>query len=132
VRDIIDQEKFDAVAEDIVCRADRYGARVWTLDLGDTKVRILSHDEALAARVVSRLADEEIPEDLLDPDEEVECWCGAKGHASEMFQSVGGGCGGLGGLDCHCGGDLCVCHNHGEVECPGCDECQDSDGEDYE
>ena len=34
-------------------------------------------------------------------------------------------CGGMGVLYCHCGGDLCVCHNHGEVECFGCEDCKD-------
>lgn len=29
------------------------------------------------------------------------------------------------------GGDLCVCHNHGEAECHGCPDCED-DYDDYE
>ena len=24
-------------------------------------------------------------------------------------------------VDCHCGGDLCVCENYGERDCPTCD-----------
>lgn len=28
-------------------------------------------------------------------------------------------------LYCICGGDFCVCHNHGEVECDGCEDCED-------
>ena len=33
-------------------------------------------------------------------------------------------CGGLGALICDgCGGDLCVCICGGEIECPGCAEC---------
>lgn len=35
-------------------------------------------------------------------------------------------CGGLGILICDgCGGDLCVCRCGGELECPGCPECND-------
>lgn len=63
-----------------------------------------------------------------DEDGEYQCWCGAKGKYSELCDASGlerGGCGGLGMLNCFCGGDLCVCHHHGEVECPGCDECED-------
>jgi hypothetical protein len=29
-------------------------------------------------------------------------------------------CHNTGSLDCHCGGDLCVCENHGEYPCPHC------------
>lgn len=29
-------------------------------------------------------------------------------------------CDGWGHIDCHCGGDLCVCDNYGEVPCPLC------------
>jgi hypothetical protein len=29
-------------------------------------------------------------------------------------------CGNLGIIDCHCGGDLCVCENQGEIDCPDC------------
>jgi hypothetical protein len=29
-------------------------------------------------------------------------------------------CMGLGSIDCHCGGDLCVCENYGERPCPTC------------
>lgn len=55
-----------------------------------------------------------------------ECWCGMKGKL--YFAPVpAGGCGGLGTIECLCGGDLCVCHNHGEVQCPGCEECEGSD-----
>ena len=42
----------------------------------------------------------------------------------------GGPCGGLGVFECLCGGDQCVCHNHGEVECPGCADCEDLGAED--
>lgn len=37
-------------------------------------------------------------------------------------------CGGLGWMSCHCGGDMCVCGNQGEVECYGCEDC-DGTGE---
>jgi hypothetical protein len=29
-------------------------------------------------------------------------------------------CDGYGYVDCHCGGDLCVCENYGEKICPKC------------
>ena len=29
-------------------------------------------------------------------------------------------CHNLGFIDCHCGGDLCVCCNNGEISCPAC------------
>ena len=29
-------------------------------------------------------------------------------------------CHGTGIVSCHCGGDLCVCRNHGEMPCPSC------------
>lgn len=29
-------------------------------------------------------------------------------------------CSGWGHVDCHCGGDLCVCTNYGEAMCPLC------------
>ncbi len=29
-------------------------------------------------------------------------------------------CQGGGSVDCHCGGDLCVCENYGERDCPTC------------
>lgn len=49
------------------------------------------------------------------------CWCGVE---NPYFAPVSGLCYGTGFLDCLCGGDQCVCHNHGEVECPGCDDCE--------
>lgn len=30
-------------------------------------------------------------------------------------------CGGMGIANCYCGGDLCICENYGEMECPLCD-----------
>ena len=57
------------------------------------------------------------------------CWCGARGTYDELFADDFGSsrCGGSGVLDCKCGGDQCVCHNHGEVECPGCPDCEEDD-----
>jgi hypothetical protein len=39
-------------------------------------------------------------------------------------------CGGSRTLHCFCGGDLCVCGNQGEVECPGCPDCNYGDFDD--
>lgn len=54
------------------------------------------------------------------------CWCGEKNPA---FSNDGleSGCGGTGTLHCYCGGDQCVCHNHGEVDCDGCEDCEERD-----
>lgn len=71
------------------------------------------------------------PEDELD-DGPIRCWCGAVGEFDDLFDAdvYEQTCGGTGMLQCECGGDICVCHHHGEVECPGCDECCDSDDDD--
>jgi len=67
-------------------------------------------------------------EDGPDGDEIIRCWCGAKGTADELFGDLDEGCGGTGHVGCHCGGDQCVCHYHGqERECPGCDQCPERD-----
>ena len=69
-----------------------------------------------------------------DPDGELfTCWCGAIGTYEEMFDDdcLEEGCGGTRTLHCECGGDhLCVCHHHGECECPGCPDCESED-DDY-
>ena len=73
------------------------------------------------------------PKDL--DDEIIQCWCGAKGTYAELFDDSGkeNGCGGTGIVRCECGGDFCVCHHHGEVECYGCEDCdrgEDGDSDD--
>lgn len=73
-------------------------------------------------------------DDHPEDDEEITCWCGAKGTYDELFDASGldSSCGGSGYVDCYCGGDQCVCHHHGqEQECPGCDDC-DFDDEDMD
>lgn len=59
----------------------------------------------------------------------IRCWCGAEGLYSELFdtEQLEESCGGGGVLYCYCGGDQCVCHNHGEVPCEGCEDCEDCD-----
>jgi len=63
----------------------------------------------------------------------IKCWCGAVGTFEELFDSAvySQTCGGSGLLDCECGGDFCVCHHHGEVECDGCEDC-DFDDDDFD
>ncbi len=58
-------------------------------------------------------------------DEIITCWCGESGTYDELFDESGidDSCGGTGTLQCICGGDFCVCHHHGEIECPGCEDC---------
>jgi hypothetical protein len=73
------------------------------------------------------------PEDLeVGDDTVITCWCGEKGTYDQLFDDAGlsDRCGGMGTLDCRCGGDLCVCHNHGETECFGCPDCEDDAGDD--
>lgn len=67
-----------------------------------------------------------------ETDELIACWCGAKGTYDELFTPGPARCGGSGAVECECGGDLCVCHNHGEIECYGCPDCEDADDEDYD
>lgn len=60
------------------------------------------------------------------------CWCGVENPFFAPFPYKR--CNGNPVIDCHCGGDLCVCHNHGEVECPGCEDCADCEdgGDSYD
>lgn len=70
-----------------------------------------------------------------DDDDIIRCWCGAEGTYDELFDEDGlppGGCGGAGVVICECGGDLCVCHHHGEIECDGCEDCEDWDDLDWD
>jgi len=62
-------------------------------------------------------------------DEIIQCWCGAKGTYDELFDDEGLDvrCGGMGVLYCECGGDMCVCHHHGETSCFGCPDCECND-----
>lgn len=50
----------------------------------------------------------EEPVDVWDYDEDdcAEEWCAT--------------CHNTGEIDCHCGGDLCVCRNNGSYPCPDC------------
>ena len=70
-----------------------------------------------------------------EDDNSITCWCGAHGTYEELFDESGlplSGCGGSGFIECECGGDMWVCHHHGEVECPGCEDCDDPDWDDPE
>lgn len=40
-------------------------------------------------------------------------------------------CQNTGYVECLCGGDLCICENNGEMECPDCNGMPDDD-EDYD
>ncbi|HET6584818.1 MAG TPA: hypothetical protein VFG69_15275 [Nannocystaceae bacterium] len=57
----------------------------------------------------------------------VKCWCGVEGPANELFrrEDLDEGCGGWGYRTCRCGGDHCVCHHHGAIDCNGCPECDE-------
>jgi hypothetical protein len=58
---------------------------------------------------------------------ENKCWCGVK---NPYYAPLPNHCDGCGTITCYCGGDMCVCHWHGEVECFGCAECRDRE-DDY-
>lgn len=61
----------------------------------------------------------------VDVDGPFQCWCGASGNYEEMFSAqTEDRCGGDGVLNCFCGGDGCVCHWHGSMECYGCEDCE--------
>lgn len=62
-------------------------------------------------------------------DDQITCWCGATGTYEDLFDdsTLPDRCGGSGTLHCECGGDFCVCHHHGEVECDGCEDCRGDD-----
>lgn len=59
------------------------------------------------------------------------CWCGAE---QPYYAPIVDHCNGLGTIECECGGDICVCHWHGEAPCPGCGLCEphDFDCDDWE
>jgi len=112
--------------------APRWSAVADTFALGSTYATYLCRDHGLDP-------DEQIgswPEsedDDLEENDLIRCWCGAIGTYDEMFSDdLAGGCGGMGVIDCRCGGDLCVCHNHGEIQCCGCDDCEEPYGDDYD
>ena len=63
----------------------------------------------------------------VDIDGDGPCWCG-EDNPAYLDDGLSDSCGGTGILVCLCGGDFCVCHNHGEVECGGCEDC-DGDGD---
>lgn len=64
-------------------------------------------------------------------DDQLNCWCGASGSFEELFsKDIPSRCGGIGIIYCRCGGDLCACHYHGEVDCDGCPDCEDYSADD--
>jgi hypothetical protein len=54
----------------------------------------------------------------------VACWCGER---RPYFGPLPARCGGFGHSPCLCGGEGCVCHHHGDIECDGCEDCQPGD-----
>ena len=49
-----------------------------------------------------------------------EPWNGDDDFEVEDGDSWCGNCSNTGYVNCHCGGDLCVCENQGEMPCPVC------------
>jgi hypothetical protein len=71
------------------------------------------------------MADEPQRDETIEDDTIFTCWCGAEGTHDELFSDfLEESCNGSGSLRCYCGGDLCVCHNHGSTDCPGCEDCE--------
>ena len=68
-----------------------------------------------------------VDQDCDDDSDDAPCWCGVEHpyYSDDIERS----CGGSGTVECRCGGDFCVCHNHGAVECAGCEDCDDTDGD---
>jgi hypothetical protein len=65
---------------------------------------------------------------LDDDGQRITCWCGEPLRDASFGEPEEEGCGGTGYVRCECGGDsLCVCHYHGEAECPGCEDCEEED-----
>lgn len=62
-------------------------------------------------------------------EEIITCWCGATGTYDELYDESGidHRCGGGGTINCYCGGDQCVCHHHGSIDCDGCEDCESFD-----
>lgn len=59
----------------------------------------------------------------------MKCWCGEPRPYFETSPALmSSSCAGTGELDCLCGGDQCVCHNHGTIECDGCGACGGYEG----
>lgn len=126
---------YDACSSAIQCHADKLGARLFKFSEGQYTIRVLAFDRTEALELAKPIINN-IRRDLqldLAEDCEVECWCGEKGKVTELYDVSGldGTCGGLGELNCYCGGDLCICHHHGATECPGCADCEDA-GEDWD
>lgn len=68
------------------------------------------------------------PDDLEPDNDDGPCWCGELNpHFSDELDET---CKGFGQLQCFCGGDMCVCHWHGTVDCGGCPDCEGLDYDD--
>lgn len=65
-----------------------------------------------------------MPDDTPTP-----CWCGEE---NPLYEDVMGPCDGSGDCECRCGGDTCICHNHGYGLCPGCEECEGDDDDTWD
>lgn len=59
------------------------------------------------------------------------CWCSGRKQVWFSTDALDRSCHGQGYLRCLCGGDFCVCHNHGEVECVGCLDCEYEPDDDW-
>jgi hypothetical protein len=132
----------DIVSPAIECHADKVGSRRFIFDAFEARVTVLAFNQSEAVELFAPTLKElrhlaQIRAngcDDLEDDVEFECWCGEKGKPSELFDDSGLDvtCGGLGVLTCRCGGDLCVCHYHGETDCLGCPECEGADDDDFD
>lgn len=55
-------------------------------------------------------------------------------HKSDRDPAWCDACQNTGWINCYCGGDLCICDNNGEYECPYCQSvaCEYDDAGGYE
>ena len=58
------------------------------------------------------------------------CWCGVS-RPWFSTDDLDPTCAGTGALQCYCGGDQCICHWHGEIDCDGCPDCEIDDLPDF-
>jgi hypothetical protein len=122
---------YDGISPAILCHADKAFASIFTLEKLGRTVRILAFDQDEAREIAEPFLAAIRHDVFIDiaSDYETDCWCGAKGKVSELFDDTGleSSCAGTGALNCFCGGDLCVCHYHGETECFGCPDCEEDE-----
>lgn len=136
----------EMIRRDRAARLARVGVMGGTLEIGPRRVKLPTRLAAAGCLVCghdphsedcpvpgARAAFDALHVAMTDDDERTPCH--ACDEPNAHFEEVDGSCGGSGTLQCICGGDFCICHNHGEVDCPGCEDCDgngDFDDDDFD